>query len=348
MLKGLLNIGFQKICLSIMSEIQYLKNPELGFIREDIEGNAFQNGQFMSLGTYQHPGFGDILRWQLSRNPQRKEKKNDDFRLEVIEGTEFIHSTDDMIVWLGHASFFIRLDGMSMLTDPCLRSLPMIPRQVALPCEIEEIKGLDYILMSHGHRDHFDKPSLKKLIPHNFGVEMLAPLKMGPLIESIGMQRYQEAAWWQEYKTDERLNITFLPARHWNKRGLRDFNDMLWGGFLIESHNQRIFFSGDTAYAEHFQEIKEILQEDIDLCILPIGAYKPASIMQYSHTNPEESIQAFHELGGKRFIPMHYGTYDLSDEPPGEPIRKLRQAAANGSLRGELVELKVGEIYRLT
>lgn len=331
-----------------MSEIQYLSNPDLSFIRSDFKGNAFEDGKFHTLGVYKQPTLKDVLKWKWGKNPQKKEKKEDNFKVGLIKGTDFMDSKEDVIVWLGHACFFIRLDGVTILTDPCLRDLPTIPRLVGLPCEIEEIRGLDYILMSHGHRDHFDIPTLKKLIPKNFGVKMLAPLKMGPLIESIGMQRYQEAGWWQEYQTDERLNITYLPAKHWNKRGALDLNDMLWGSFLIESHNQRIYFAGDTAYAGHFQEIKEVLKDEIDLCIMPVGAYKPATMMQHAHTSPEEAIKGFQELGGKSFIPMHYGTYDLSDEPLGEPIRKLRQAAANGSLKGELIELQVGESYHLT
>lgn len=331
-----------------MAAIQYLSNPDLSYIRVDAKGNAFQDGKFHPLGTYQQPGLQDVIKWKLGKNPQKKEKKADDFQVGLTPGTDFIHAEEDMIVWLGHASFFIRLNGVTMITDPCLRDLPTIPRMVGLPCEIEEIRGLDYILISHGHRDHFDKATLRKLIPKNFGVEMLAPLKMGPLIESIGMQRYQEAAWWQQYKTDERVNIIYLPAKHWHKRGAFDLNNMLWGSFFIESHDQRIFFAGDTAYAPHFKEIREILKDEIDICIMPIGAYKPASMMQHSHTSPEEAIRGFQELGGEKFIPMHYGTYDLSDEPPGEPIRKLRQAATNGSLQGELIELNVGEIFRLT
>lgn len=331
-----------------MSDIQYVSNPDLPFIRADFEGNAFEDGQFHTLGTYEQASLSDVLKWKLGKKPQKKEKKADDFQVGLQSGTDFLQAEEDMIVWLGHASFFIRLNGVSILTDPCLRNLPLIPRHVGIPCEVEEIRGIDYILMSHGHRDHFDKPTLRKLIPNNFGVEMLAPMKMGHLIESIGMQRYQEAAWWQEYKTDERVNITFLPAKHWNKRGFFDLNDMLWGSFLIESHNQHIYFAGDTAYADHFKEIREIIKEDIDICLMPVGAYKPASMMQHSHTSPEEAMKGFQELGGKRFIPMHYGTYTLSDEPPGEPIRKLRRAAENGSLRGELIELEVGEIYSLT
>jgi len=330
------------------SSIEYLYNPDLPFIKENVQGNAFQDGQFKSLGEYKFPNFWDIMKWQMRAKPQRKEKKADNFQLQVVPGTEFLHAEEDMIVWLGHASFFIRLNGVNILIDPCLRSLPTLKRKVGLPCEIEEIVGLDYILMSHGHRDHFDVPSLKKIIPQNLGVEMLVPLKMGKLLDPMGMYRYQEAAWWQEYKTDDRVNIVFLPAKHWNKRGLFDFNDMLWGSFLIESHNQQIFFSGDTAYEGHFKDIQQVLDTEVDVCILPIGAYKPAEIMKHSHTSPEEAIQAFHDLKGKRFIPMHYGTYDLSDEPPGEPIRKLRQAAESSALQGELVELQVGEMYRLT
>jgi L-ascorbate metabolism protein UlaG (beta-lactamase superfamily) len=330
-----------------MAQVEYRSNPQLSFIREDYPGNAFQDGQFLPYTPYEHPGFWDIMKWQFSSNPQKQEKKQDDFAPEVVEGTDFLDEKEDFILWLGHASFLIRLSGLTLLLDPCLRSLPLLSRKVGLPCEIEEIKGVDYLLMSHGHRDHFDIPSLKTLIPNNFGVEMLVPLGMAPLIESIGMERYQEAGWYQEYQTDEKLNITFLPAHHWNRRGLNDHNSMLWGSFLIESFDHRIYFAADTGYASHFQEIREVIGEDIDICLMPIGAYKPASIMKNSHTTPEEAVQAFHELGGSRFIPMHYGTYDLADEPMGEPIRKVRAMAAEEKLQGELVELKVGEIYLL-
>ncbi|MEM6265223.1 MAG: MBL fold metallo-hydrolase, partial [Bacteroidota bacterium] len=159
----------------------YLSNPALPFIREDYPGNRFENGQFLNDAhiEFEQTSFWEVVKWQIGKNPQKAEKKADEFILEVIPGADFVTDDRDLIVWLGHASFFIRLAGVSFLTDPCLRSLPMIPRKVGLPCEIRELKGIDYLLLSHGHRDHFDKPSLQKIIPNNFGIEALVPLKLG-------------------------------------------------------------------------------------------------------------------------------------------------------------------------
>jgi L-ascorbate metabolism protein UlaG (beta-lactamase superfamily) len=99
---------------------------------------------------------------------------------------------------------------------------------------------------------------------------------------------------------------------------------MLWGAFMIETNNQKLFYSGDTAYGSHFTEIKDVLGPP-DICFLPIGAYKPTFLMKQSHMDPYEAIQAFKDLNGKKFIPMHYGTFDLANEPLGEPIRILRK-----------------------
>ncbi|PIQ21822.1 MAG: hypothetical protein COW65_06815 [Cytophagales bacterium CG18_big_fil_WC_8_21_14_2_50_42_9] len=105
---------------------------------------------------------------------------------------------------------------------------------------------------------------------------------------------------------------------------------------MLRLQNKLIFFAGDTSYKpSFFQEIKSLFGSP-DICILPVGAYKPAFMMQGSHMNPEEAVQAFNELGGKTFIPMHYGTFDLSDEPAGEPVRLLQEYAAAGKINGYL------------
>lgn len=333
-----------------MSQITYRFNPNLPFVKKGIKGNKFINGRYVNEERRTHPSFSNILQWQFGAKPQAKEKKSDNYMPDWQENRTVFESKDDVLVWLGHAAFFMRINGVSILTDPCLgRSSGLLKRHVKIPCQYEDIQNIDYILMSHGHRDHFDVPSLKKILPNNPQVEFLAPMDLGSLICPLGKYRYQEAAWYQEYSIPQvGLSIAFLPAIHWNRRGLFDYNDMLWGSFLIQSPGYTVYFAGDTAYGPHFEQIRAAFPHlHIDTVIMPIGAYKPPIIMKGSHVNPEEAVKAFNDLGADNFVPMHFGTYDLSDEPMGEPIRWLRLLQKEGALEGSLVELAVGEEFYL-
>ena len=333
-----------------MSEFSYKSNPKLKTIKPNYPGNRFKNGMYFNDVPRYQPTLKDILQWQIfNKKPQKEEKKRDKFKVKLIENRAIFTEKQDTIMWLGHASFFIRINGTSILTDPCYSPLGFLKRRVGLPCNINDIKGLDYLLLSHNHRDHFDKPSLRKILKNNPSVEWLAPLGMGKMIRPFRVTNYQEAGWYQQFSMNNGLEITCLPAIHWNRRYLHDLNRMLWGSFLIrwkdgQGKQKTIFFAGDSAYGEHFKEIKALVGE-IDIVFMPIGAYKPRIIMKSSHVNPEEATQAFNELGAKIFIPMHYGTYDLSDEPAGEPIRMMRQFAKDGTLKGALKELAVGETF---
>ncbi len=291
--------------------------------------------------------FKKILKWQISCNPQKEEKKRDDFQLKIERNTSFITSDEDLIVWLGHASFFIRIGGVSFLTDPCLKDLPMIKRQVGLPCSIYDLIGIDYLMISHGHRDHFDEAIIHQLLDQNPKMELLLPLKISDLLGKKKKNiKYQEAAWWQQYRLSEDVEVFFLPAKHWNRRFLNDFNRQLWGSFLLRTKDKSIYFGADSAYASHFKEIRETFGSP-DICMLPVGAYKPSYVMSEAHMHPGEAVHAFRDLGGKVMVPMHYGTYDLSDEPLGEPVRILKDLEQQGSIAGELLMLNLGEKYRL-
>ena len=213
-----------------------------------------------------------------------------------------------------------------------------------MPCKIETLTNIDYILLSHDHRDHFDVKSIKELVKINPDVAILTSLNFKKLLakNKISTAKTQEAGWYQKYKTDA-VEIIFLPAKHWGRRGAFDFNKVLWGSFLIQTKDIKLFFSGDTAYDNKI--FKEIHSEfgAIDICLLPISAYSPAFIMKQSHTTPEEAYQIFNDLKGKLFIPMHYGTYDLSDEPLGEPIKRLHNCFKKEETK--LKTLKVGGKY---
>ncbi|MDX5438465.1 MAG: MBL fold metallo-hydrolase, partial [Pontibacter sp.] len=293
------------------------------------------NGRFANGEEIYAPAFSDVLRWQLSQNPQRQEKKNDSFLPQVLKGNDFLHDDKDMIVWLGHASFFIRLGGVAFLTDPVLYDIPMVKRKTALPCSPEELRHIDFMLLSHAHRDHLDKKSIRTVYDSNPNLKALVPLRAGDILRSAHPNLpYQEAGWYQRYDlVPDAVQVYFLPASHWHRRGMLDINKVLWGSFVLKTPDLNIYFAGDTSFAPHFEQIEAVLGP-MDICLMPVGAYKPTFLMQKSHLNPHEAVKAYNYLRGAMFIPMHYGTFDLSDEPPSEPVRLLEQIAATGALQG--------------
>lgn len=315
--------------------IRHIRNERLETIREDYRGNKTINGRFANGDELYVPDFSNVIRWQLSRNPQRNEKKQDNYIPPVQAGYDFIESDKDMVVWLGHCSFFIRLGGVTFLTDPVFFDLPMVPRKPAMPCPPEQLRNISFLLLSHAHRDHLDKKSIRTVFENNPQLKALAPLRSGDILRSINPHLpYQEAGWYQKFDlVPGEVEVYYMPAAHWHRRDLLDMNKVLWGSFVLKMPTLSLYFAGDSAMGPHFEEIEELLGP-MDVCLMPIGAYKPAFMMGKSHMNPHESVKAFNLLHGGTFIPMHYGTFDLSDEPPGEPVRLLRQIAASGMLQG--------------
>lgn len=326
--------------------IEYKLNPNLICVNPNWKGNVFTNGKYQNDTIPESAPLLDVIKWKLTRNPQRKEKKNENYILN-IDTIDSFSNGNNKIIWLGHATFYIQLDGVRIITDPVFGDIPTIKRKVQFPCNPDSIKNIDYLLVSHDHHDHFDKNSVEQLHLNNPQIQTLAPLGAKRLFSSQPLTQIplQEAGWYQEYKTDKDIRIIFLPAKHWGRRSLNDFNKTLWGSFLIIGKNVKIFFAGDSAY--HTDIYKDIfnLFGEMDICIFPIAAYSPKFMMSSSHMNPEEAVSAFNDLKGKTFIPMHYGTFDLSDEPLGEPIRRLRTAMIDNNQADKLIELSIGGTY---
>ena len=198
------------------------------------------------------------------------------------------------------------------------------------------------MLISHTHYDHCDKRSLSALASKE--PKAIVPLKMTQVLQHMKLDMpTKELDWYETYDEGE-LSITFVPARHWGRRGVFDKNAVLWGGYILSYQNSNIYFCGDSASGSHFEEIGQ--RYDIDIALLPIGAYAPEFIMKENHLNPQEAFDAFIQLKAKRMIPMHYGTFDLTDEPLDEPLLWMQEIATKNP--NKICFMKAGEILTLT
>lgn len=325
---------------------KHVRNENLPTVKSDWRGtpvdekHRFVNHEFAFL-----PKMSDLLKWQLSENPQKEEKQNDRERLKVLDPAEFLQSERDGILWLGHAGFFIRLNGANILIDAVFGKPPVVKTFVDAPSPVDKIKRVDYILISHDHRDHADENSFRQIAGKFPDAEILAGLEMEDLLNDwkTPTNKLQTAGWFQQFDLpDDNLKIYFLPTRHWSRRALFDTNKRLWGAFLIEGAGRTILFGGDSGYGSHYKEINALFPA-IDYAILGVGAYKPRWFMQANHNSPADALQAFADLGAKNFIPMHFGRFDLSDEPPGEPLRLLTERAREMNLTERVKVLQIYE-----
>lgn len=324
--------------------IVFRRNNQLSSVNPRWRGNPTVNGRFFNRQHRWRPGMGSVLKWRFSPNPQRREKRTIPWNPRI----HFLHSLEQVVgnslIWLGHNSFFLQLGGKRFMIDPVFGSIPFVKRRSQLPANVFIFQKIDYLLISHDHFDHLDKPSVTKLVAQNPQMKVFCGLGTGALIASwFPGLKVIEAAWYQQY-TDDGLTLTFLPAQHWSKRGVGDGGERLWGAFMIQADGITIYNSGDTGYAPHFRELPDLFPH-IDYCMIGIGAYKPRWFMKPNHISPYDALTASSDMHACVTIPMHYGTFDLSDEPLFDPPHVFR---AEAKLRNkEILVPDLGEIVKL-
>jgi N-acyl-phosphatidylethanolamine-hydrolysing phospholipase D len=237
------------------------------------------------------------------------------------------------VTWIGHATVLVQLDHVTLLTDPIWsdRASPFDwvgPRRyVPPPIAIDALPVVDAVLVSHNHYDHLDTATLRQLAAR--GTRFLVPLGNGTLLRAEGIGPVEELDWWQS--VDVRgVTVTCVPARHWSRRGMTDMNRALWASWAAVGPSRRFYFGGDTGYQRAFDDIGSRLGP-FDLAALPIGAYEPVAMMRPVHMNPEEAVTAGLALGAARVLGVHWGTFDLTDEPFDEPPERFH---AEGARRG--------------
>jgi L-ascorbate metabolism protein UlaG (beta-lactamase superfamily) len=241
---------------------------------------------------------------------------------------------DEVVVtWIGHASFLIQSAPVNLLIDPVFseRASPfrwLGPQRAHAPgVSIDRLPPISAVLISHDHYDHFDQESLRRLAAaHN--PTFIVPLRHAELLGRAGARKIVELDWWQSHRlgTASDAIATLTPSKHWSNRFGTPRNHRLWGGFHLGFGSKRVWFAGDSGYdREIFQAIRDRCGSP-ELALIPIGAYEPRWFMAPIHMNPAEALQAHRDVGARRSIGMHWGTFQLTDEGRDEPVRALQEA----------------------
>uniref|UniRef100_A0AAU3GR63 MBL fold metallo-hydrolase n=1 Tax=Streptomyces sp. NBC_01401 TaxID=2903854 RepID=A0AAU3GR63_9ACTN len=250
------------------------------------------------------------------------------------------------VTWAGHASWIISIGGLTVLTDPVWsrRILGTPARITPVGVPWEALPPVDAVLISHNHYDHLDAPTLRRL-PRN--TPFLVPAGLGRWFRRRRFTHVTELDWWESVELGG-VRFDFVPSHHWSKRTLLDTCRSLWGGWVLgDAQGRRLYFAGDTGYGHWFGEIGR-RYPGLDLAMLPIGAYEPRWWLSDVHTDPEEAVQAYEDLGARAMAPMHWATFLLSAEPVLEPLTRLRTAWQRaGHSRADLWDLPVGASHVL-
>ncbi|MGI5348015.1 MBL fold metallo-hydrolase [Streptomyces sp. CA-250714] len=259
------------------------------------------------------------------------------------------------VTWAGHASWVVRIGGLTVLTDPVWsRKILGTPARIT-PVGVawQDLPKVDAVVISHNHYDHLDAPTLRRL-PRS--TPLFVPAGLGAWCRKRGFTTVTELDWWEgaelpaaegssgaETGRGARVRFDFVPAHHWSKRSLTDTCRSLWGGWILtDPQGQRVYFAGDTGYGHWFREIGR-RYSGIDLALMPIGAYDPRWMLRPVHTDPEEAVLACQDVGARRMAPMHWSTFLLSGEPPLEPLTRVRAAWRKAERpREDLWDLPVG------
>jgi len=264
------------------------------------------------------------------------------------------YKNDDYVAWIGHATFLIKLGDTTIITDPVFSKNmgPLIfgPKRYVDPAiDLKEIPEINLFLLTHNHYDHLDYKTIKKF-PYK-KADVLAPLRLGRYFTKNKFKKVKEMDWYDQTIISD-LKITFVPAVHWSKRTLTDTDKTLWGSFLIEYKNKKIFFACDTGYGNIYKELGE-KYGPIDLTFINIGAYNfypmaPRKDKSIFHANPEEALNIGKDLKSKKVLGMHWGTVVLSLEDPFEPPVRFKNATnMYGYHKDDAIIFKIGEVQKL-
>ena len=288
---------------------------------------------------------GSFIRWQWDRLWNGTPKPPQEALAPVAPDLDFITHNQNVtaVTWVGHATLLLQVDGLNILTDPIFSDYasplpPLGPKRYQKPgLTLTELPHIDVVVISHNHYDHMDLPSLRALAAQAGGApQFFIPLGNeswfkdnvpGSVLE--GPARNVHAFNWGEHGVVQghtaNLELYFAAVQHWSSRTLWDRNKTLWGSWALLHPRFRFWFSGDLGYSKDVMDIGAQFGH-FDLAAIAIGSYEPRWFMARSHVNPAEAIQVMEDIHARQAIGIHWGTFQMSDEPLDQPPHDLQAA----------------------
>ena len=276
-------------------------------------------------GVASDKSFGDMLQWirsDIEPEITKIELSSDWQKLNLSED-------DNYAIWIGHSTFLIKKNGVTILTDPIFskRASPFKnigPKRLIPPAiPLDAIPHIDIVTVSHNHYDHLDIHSLKKISKKHPEAIFLVPAGDEKLLKRKKIKNVYDFDWWESIE-HKGFVITFTPVQHWSKRSLFDRNKSLWGGWFFDHEDYSFYHAGDTGYSKDFIDTKIKLGSP-KYAFIPIGAYDPEWFMAESHVNPEDAVQIMLDLEAEKAFGMHWATFTLTDEDTIEPKIRLEK-----------------------
>ena len=277
-------------------------------------------------GVASDKSFGDMLKWIRSDIEPVITKIELSSEWQNLD----LSKDDNYAIWIGHSTFLIKKNGVTILTDPIFsnRASPLRnigPKRLIPPAiPLDELPSIDIVTISHNHYDHLDIRSLKKLSKNNPKAIFLVPAGDEKLLKRKKIKNVYDFDWWKSIE-HKGFEITFTPVQHWSKRSLFDRNKSLWGGWFFKHKDYSFYHAGDTGYSKDFINTKIKLGSP-KYAFIPIGAYDPEWFMAESHVNPEDAVQIMLDLEAEKSFGMHWATFVLTDEDTIEPKIRLEKA----------------------
>ncbi|SFB37699.1 L-ascorbate metabolism protein UlaG, beta-lactamase superfamily [Algoriphagus aquimarinus] len=311
----------------------------------------FEDGKFSNLmPTNMDMDFSEAIK-MLPEFFKNDPSRRPDFDLPITHRDSLELVTKDQptrLVWFGHSTFLLQIDGKTILIDPMFGEVPA-PNPLLgkkryskeLPIEVEKLPQIDMIIMSHDHYDHLDYGSIQKLKDKTKAFYM--PLGMGAHFEEWGVDssKINELGWWDEIQADGLL-LALTPARHFSGRGLNDRFATLWGSWVIRGESDNIYFSGDSGYGPHFKQIGE-KYGPFNFAMMECGQYNER--WTDIHMIPEETAQAAKDIKAKVFMPIHWAAFTLAMHSWRDPVERVL-AKAN-EINQPIYVPEIGEFIEL-
>ncbi|MGY2134113.1 MBL fold metallo-hydrolase [Hymenobacter sp. HD11105] len=301
-----------------------------GPVSDHFDGKTFQNAG----GVKAQEGMSPLLKWMLNRDKgEWPEQPN------LQPGPKpptRVGRGQVRVTFVNHGTFLLQFDSLNVLTDPIWseRTSPyqwIGPKRLRPPgLRFDDLPPIDAIVISHNHYDHLDVNTLRRLAARD-QPRIFVGLGIKAFLDEKKISNVTELDWWQALPLSATVQLMATPAQHFSGRGLRDRDATLWAGWVMGTSRGNLYYAGDTGYGAFFKEIGQRLGP-IALAILPIGAYKPEWFMSPIHISPAEAVQAHQDLGARRSIATHFGTFQLADDGLEEPIIDLRKALRANNL----------------